>query len=172
MAPANADENDVAEGLARTERRQYLLDAVARLHAADREVIAMRYFAELSEAEMAAGVARRGGHGEVTSVSGDGSAPGRTRRWAAVNSLDRLEAELIDLGQHLAIGQHANVVPMASRQARRVLQLAAAVLVILGVLVAVGPTRRAIARFLGIGAVQIQTVQTTLPHGHQLTQHG
>ena len=80
-----------------------------------------------------------------------------------MNAFDSLEAELIDLGQHLDIGRPVNVVPLVHRRARRVLHFAAALLVILGVLVAAGPTRRAIARFLGIGAVQIQPVQTTLP---------
>ncbi len=50
----DADAGDAAEAIARTERRQYVLDAIARLNAADRQVIAMRYFAELSESEMAA----------------------------------------------------------------------------------------------------------------------
>jgi RNA polymerase sigma-70 factor, ECF subfamily len=37
----------------RNERRKVLLDAVAKLRTEDREVLSMRYFAELSEAEMA-----------------------------------------------------------------------------------------------------------------------
>lgn len=52
-AEPRADGEDLADSMARTERRQHLLDAVARLGEADREVIGMRYFAEMSEAEMA-----------------------------------------------------------------------------------------------------------------------
>ena len=48
-----ATSDDVAEVVARTARRQYLLDAVATLATPDREVIAMRFFAEMSEAETA-----------------------------------------------------------------------------------------------------------------------
>jgi RNA polymerase sigma-70 factor, ECF subfamily len=53
-AESPVDVADVSDVAARNERRQFLLDAVASLSTADREIIGMRYFAELSEAEMAA----------------------------------------------------------------------------------------------------------------------
>jgi RNA polymerase sigma factor (sigma-70 family) len=43
-----------ADEVARNERRQHLLDAVARLPDRDREIVALRYFCEMSEAETAA----------------------------------------------------------------------------------------------------------------------
>jgi RNA polymerase sigma factor (sigma-70 family) len=48
--------DDPADEHARTERRQVLLDAVARLPARDREIVALRYFCELTEAETAAAI--------------------------------------------------------------------------------------------------------------------
>ena len=48
--------DDPADAALRTARRQEVLDAVARLPDRDREVISLRYFAQLSEAEMATGL--------------------------------------------------------------------------------------------------------------------
>jgi DNA-directed RNA polymerase specialized sigma24 family protein len=48
--------DDPADELARNERRQTLLDAVARLSDRDREIVSLRYFCELSEAETAAAI--------------------------------------------------------------------------------------------------------------------
>ena len=45
---------DPADELARRERRQVLLNAVANLSERDREIVALRYFCEMSEAETAA----------------------------------------------------------------------------------------------------------------------
>jgi RNA polymerase sigma factor (sigma-70 family) len=46
--------DDPSETAARHERRQSLLDAVAKLPDRDREILAFRYFCEMSEAETAA----------------------------------------------------------------------------------------------------------------------
>jgi RNA polymerase sigma factor (sigma-70 family) len=52
---------DPGEEVARDERRQKLLDAVARLPDRDREIVALRYFCELSEAETAAAIGMAAG---------------------------------------------------------------------------------------------------------------
>jgi RNA polymerase sigma-70 factor (ECF subfamily) len=52
-APGADDPEDAA---VRHARRQVLADALARLPDRDREVLALRYFAELTEVEMAAGL--------------------------------------------------------------------------------------------------------------------
>lgn len=48
--------DDADEAAMRHERRQQLADALARLPDRDREVLTLRYFAHLSEAEMAEGL--------------------------------------------------------------------------------------------------------------------
>jgi len=69
---------DPADAAVRRARRQQLVDAVARLPDRDREVVALRYFAGLTEAEMAAGL---------------GCAPGTVKSRLA-RALVRLRAEL------------------------------------------------------------------------------
>ena len=51
--PTGGGVEDPVEGVVRRARRQEVLDAVARLSDRDREVLSLRYFAQLSEAEMA-----------------------------------------------------------------------------------------------------------------------
>ena len=70
--------DDPAEAALRGARRQEVLDAVARLPDRDREVISLRYFAQLSEAEMAASL---------------GCAPGTVKSRLS-RALERLRAEL------------------------------------------------------------------------------
>ena len=70
--------DDPADAALRGARRQEVLDAVARLPDRDREVISLRYFAQLSEAEMAAGL---------------GCAPGTVKSRLS-RALDRLRVEL------------------------------------------------------------------------------
>jgi RNA polymerase sigma factor (sigma-70 family) len=66
------------------ERQQSLADAVGRLSAMDRRVIALRWFAELSEAEMATAL---------------DCAPGTVKSRLA-RALDRLRHELGEEGRH------------------------------------------------------------------------
>lgn len=78
-----------------------------------------------------------------------------------------LELELVDLGEHLDVPPFAFRPPAARSEARAPawLKVAAAVLLALALVLAISPTRRAIARWLGLGAVEIRTVPTTLPIG-------
>jgi hypothetical protein len=90
-----------------------------------------------------------------------------------------LEDALFDLAEHLdhpagagleaavrqRIGEPEPVEPRSSSRARTFLAVAAAVVVIAGALVAIAPARRAIADWLGIGAVDIRRVETPLPNG-------
>ena len=83
-----------------------------------------------------------------------------------------LERELVDLGAHL---DHGDGEAMAAAVARRLddrqrgdrrpaamwLKVAAVVFVALALALGLPPTRRAIARFFGIGTVEIRTVATT-----------
>ena len=71
---------EATDSMARTERRRQLLDAVARLTDSDRTVISMRYFAEMSEAEMS----------EALEV-----APGTVKSRLS-RALTRLRAELLE----------------------------------------------------------------------------
>jgi hypothetical protein len=83
-----------------------------------------------------------------------------------------LEEELVDLGQHLDHGDGAEL-PSAVRGRMAVderrtpawVKVAAAVVLALAVAVAVPSSRRALARLLGIGAVEIRPAATTLPAG-------
>ena len=59
--------------------RQRVVDALNRLDTDDRLVIALRWFEQLSEAEMVEALDVRGGHGEVAAVARHGSAEGRAR---------------------------------------------------------------------------------------------
>ena len=53
---STADGEDPAEAALRHARREVLVDALARLSDRDREVLSLRYFAQLSETEMAVGL--------------------------------------------------------------------------------------------------------------------
>ena len=76
-----------------------------------------------------------------------------------------LEAELIDLGNHLDLGESrpSMVRSMRPQRSRVVLRIAAAVVLLLAALTAFTPSRRALARWLGIGGVEIRPTSTTLP---------
>jgi RNA polymerase sigma factor (sigma-70 family) len=54
--PSSETATEPGDHVTRDERRQRLLDAVARLPDRDREIVALRYFCELSEAETAAAI--------------------------------------------------------------------------------------------------------------------
>ena len=79
-----------------------------------------------------------------------------------------LERELVDVGAHLDHGDgRALAAAVAGRLGDRRpvavwLKAAAVVLVALALALGLPPTRRAIARFFGIGTVEIRTVATTL----------
>jgi hypothetical protein len=84
-----------------------------------------------------------------------------------------LELELVDLGRHLDHGdgdglRDAVRSRMATAPQRRTptwVKVAAAVVLAIAIAVAVPPSRRALARWLGIGAVELRPVTTTLPAG-------
>ncbi|MDQ1425128.1 MAG: hypothetical protein QOD72_2626 [Acidimicrobiaceae bacterium] len=84
-----------------------------------------------------------------------------------------LEQELVDLGRHLdhddGDGLSVAVRHRIEASPRRVtptwVKVAAAVVLALAIAVALPPSRRALARWLGIGAVEIRPVATTLPPG-------
>jgi hypothetical protein len=79
-----------------------------------------------------------------------------------------LEHELVELGNHLDHGDLRPPVHLtmsrALRPALRVLQIAAVFLIVLAAFVAAfAPARRAVARWFGIGVVEVRTSPTTLP---------
>jgi hypothetical protein len=90
-----------------------------------------------------------------------------------------LEDALVDLGEHLdhadgegleaavlrRIREPAQFDESRRSPARRLLAVAAIVVVIAGALVAIAPARRAIADWLGIGAVEVRRVDRPLPNG-------
>ncbi|MDQ1425127.1 MAG: hypothetical protein QOD72_2625 [Acidimicrobiaceae bacterium] len=76
--PTGGDADDPEDAAVRGARRQVLVDALVRLSDRDREVLALRYFAELSEVEMAAGL---------------GCAPGTVKSRLS-RAMGRLRAEL------------------------------------------------------------------------------
>ena len=90
-----------------------------------------------------------------------------------------LEAALFDLGEHLdhpagtglevavlqRIRAPESVDEHRRTRVRTALAIAAAIVVIAGALVAIAPARRAIADWLGIGAVEIRRVEHPLPNG-------
>ena len=83
-----------------------------------------------------------------------------------MNGFEALEAELVDLGRHLAIGDDrvaADVRPSSRNLAQRSFRIAAAILVIGAAIVIYAPARHAIARLFGIGTVELRPVTTTLP---------
>jgi RNA polymerase sigma factor (sigma-70 family) len=55
-APTAAGADDPEDAAVRQARRQVLTDALVRLSDRDREVLVLRYFGELTEVEMAAGL--------------------------------------------------------------------------------------------------------------------
>ena len=69
------------------ERRAALLAAIGRLREDDRTVIGCRYLLELSEAETAAALGVRPGHGQVAPVAGARAAAGGARGGDAVAEL-------------------------------------------------------------------------------------
>jgi hypothetical protein len=91
-----------------------------------------------------------------------------------------LERALVDLGEHLdhptGAGLDAAVLRRVAdldevtgrrphRRARALLAIAAAIAVIAGAVLAIGPARHAVADWLGIGAVEIRRSVTPLPTG-------
>jgi hypothetical protein len=90
-----------------------------------------------------------------------------------------LEDALFDLAEHLGhpdgagleeavrrrIGDPARLDRPPRARARTLLAIAAAVVVLAGALVAIAPARRAIADWLGIGAVEVRRVDRPLPNG-------
>jgi hypothetical protein len=75
-----------------------------------------------------------------------------------------LEQELIELGNHLDHGDLQLPTAHPRRPALRVFQIAAVLLVVLAAFVAAfAPARRAVARWFGIGVVEVRTSPTTLP---------
>jgi hypothetical protein len=90
-----------------------------------------------------------------------------------------LEDALFDLAEHLdhpagddleatvlrTIGEPAPANARPRLRVRKLLAVAAAVVVIAGALVAIAPARHAIADWLGIGAVEVRGVDRPLPNG-------
>jgi hypothetical protein len=83
-----------------------------------------------------------------------------------------LEEELVDLGRYLDHGDGAELPAAVRRRMAGVerhtpawVKVAAAIIVALAVALAVPTSRRALARLLGIGAVEIRPVTSTLPPG-------
>lgn len=84
-----------------------------------------------------------------------------------------LEQELVDLGRHLDYGEGDGLVEAVRgrmtgahhRGTSMWVKVAAAVLLALAIAVAVPPSRRALARWFGVGAVELRPVATTLPAG-------
>ena len=83
-----------------------------------------------------------------------------------------LELELIDLGEHL---DHEDGADLPVAVVRRIaderrgapvwLKVAAALILALAIALVVPTSRRALARWLGIGAIEVRSVSTTLPVG-------
>jgi hypothetical protein len=83
-----------------------------------------------------------------------------------------LEEELVDLGEHLDHRQGADLVASVERRIASErsgvpvwAKVAAAIILALAIALTVPTSRRALARWLGIGAIEVRTVPTTLPSG-------
>jgi hypothetical protein len=91
-----------------------------------------------------------------------------------------LERALVDLGEHLdypiggdidravmqrIVALDREAVPRSGRRTRVLLAIAAAIVVIVGAVVAIAPARHAVADWLGIGAVDIRRSSTPLSTG-------
>ena len=187
--PEHATSTDTTTDPARaqeaSELRHRLAVALAALGDRDREVVALRYFADLSEAEMAESMGCPVGTGEVAAEPGPRPPAGLDLDGGpAVNpstpgpSHADLEVGLRDLGAHLDVGSAALADVVVARLAdgdrpsdrrpdpRRLRQLAAAILVVtLAALAALSPTREAIADWLGVGGVRITQTDRPPPTG-------